>query len=341
MAFPNSPATGKGAKVYMTSSDGTRLASEAMTKQASYTYKGVAYLNLIYLLGTGKTLINRRPAVEPRVDIDAIISGLDIEGNGSNDEVRVSAGNIIVDNVVTAVAADTSISVSRPASGEAAWVAISVNKSTGAFTATKGTDTSGSAGLGGLLSTYGSGAGQKPLIPVADLLVGFLKLTNGAAPVVGADRVYDDREAQVPYEILANIGGCKINSALVACHVGALTRAVKFTGYYQDQVLTEIVSAKDWNLSPTANTVSDSTLGNNYSSTELGGWSFSYNQLATDPTAKDNALYRQGHCGVKVLYPNGSGFQGAATVTPSFAVAVGSFNSIAVSGSMTEDPVEV
>lgn len=341
MAFPNSPATGKGAKVFMTASDGTKLTSQAMTKQATYTYKGAAYANLIYLLGAGMTLINRRPAVEPRVDIDAILSGLDVDGTASNDEVSITAGTIIVDNVVTSVAANTSVSVTRPASTQGAWVAISVHKGTGVFTATKGTDTTAGTGIAALVDTYGSAAGERPLIPTTDLLVAMLKLANGAAPVLNSERFYTDRETQVPYEILANIGGCKINTALVACHAGALTRQVKFTGYYQDQVLVEIVSAKDWNLSPSANTVSDSTLGNNYSSSEIGGWTFTFNQLATDGTAKDNALYRQGHCGVKVLYPNGSGFQGAATVTPSFSVAVGSFNSISVSGSMTEDPVEV
>ena len=341
MPFPNSPATGKGAKVFMTSSDGTLLTSQAMVKQAAKSYKGVVYANLIYLLGTGMTLINRRPAVEPRVDIDAITSGLDISGTASNDEVSITAGSMIIDNVVTSVVADASLSVTRPAATQGAWVAISVKKADGTFVALKGTDTTAGTGIAALLDTYGSAAGERPLIPTTELLIGFLKLTNGAAPVLNSERVYTDKETQIPYEILGNIGGCKLNTALVALHTGPVTRAVKFTGYYQDQVLSEIISAKDFSLSPSANTVSESTLGNNYSSSEIGGWTFSFNQLATDGTAKDNALYRQGHCGVKFLYPNGSGFQGTATVTPSFSVAVGSFSSISVSGSMTEDPVEV
>ncbi len=146
MAFPSTPSTGKNGKVYISFSDGTKLTSSAMTLQAAYTYKGVAYTNLIYLLGAGKTLINLRPAVEPTLDVDSILAGLDVTPTAANDEVQVSAGSALVDSVVTAVAADITVAVTRPAATQGAWVAISVNKSTGVFTATKGTDTTDAGG---------------------------------------------------------------------------------------------------------------------------------------------------------------------------------------------------
>jgi hypothetical protein len=341
MAFPTSATTGKGGKVLMNLSDGVLLTNSAMTKQASYTYKGTTYANRMYLLGTGKTLINMRPGVEPEVNIDFIADGLLISGTSSNDEIATSAGTIVVAGVETSVVADASVAVTRPASGEGAWVAVSVNKSTGVITATKGTDTTGSAGIAGLLDTWGSSAGQRPLIPVADLLVGLLKLSNGAAAVTGSDIFYFDRELQVPYQLASNIGGALINTALVACHVGTLTRVVNFTGYYLDTVLSEIGSAKSWSLNPNANTVSESTLGNEYSATELSGWSFSFEQLATSAEVINNLLNRQGYGAVRLQYPNGGYFQSACTFTATFNNAAGSFNNISVSGSMTDQPVFV
>lgn len=341
MSFPVSATTGKGGKVLMNLSDGVLESNAAMTKQTSYTYKGTTYANRMYLLGTGKTLINTRPGVEPVVNIDFISDGLLISGNGSNDEVQTSAGTIYVDGVATAVSADTSISVSRPGTGEGAWVAIHVNKSTQAVTATKGTDTTGTAGIGGLLDTYGSAAGQRPLIATSELLIGLLKLSTGAAAVTGSDIFYFDRELQVPYQLCANIGGCLINTALVALHTGPVARQVKFTGYYLDSVLSEIGSAKSWSLNPNANTVSESTLGNEYSATELSGWSFSFEQLATSAEVINNLLSRQGYGAVRLQYPNGGYFQSAATFTATFNNAAGSFNNISVSGSMTDQPIFV
>ena len=60
MAFPKSPATGKGGAVYVNTSDGQLLNELAMTKQASYTYKGVSYTNRVYLLEIGRASCRER-----------------------------------------------------------------------------------------------------------------------------------------------------------------------------------------------------------------------------------------------------------------------------------------
>ena len=344
MAFPSSPASGKGGKVLITSSDGAYEASTVMTEQASYTYKGESYTARVFLLGTGKTLINMRPAIEPRIDIDGIIDGLVCTPTASNDEVQTSAGTIMVNGAVVTAAADTSIAVTRPASGEGAWMAIHVNKTTGAVTATKGKDTTGSAGKGGLLSTYGDpssgAAGARPLIAVTELLVALVQLDNGAKPVVASEISYSDREtSDIDKQILPNIGGVLIPTALVKMHTGALARQVKFTGYYLDGVLAEVGTAKSWSLTPSANQVSDSTFNRGISITEVGGWSFTFEQLAADSKAKDIILSRQGYCGVRLQYPNGGYWQGVATIAPTFNCATGAINSISVAGSLLDDPV--
>lgn len=339
MGFPSVATTGKGGKVEINFSDGVLLNSATMTRQASYDLNGNIIANRMHLLGTGKTLINLRPGVEPRVDIDHIVSGLLITGNGANDECQVSEGALKRDNIDVAVAADTSIAFTRPAATQGAWIAISVNKTTGVFTATKGTDTIAGTGTAALLLTYGSAAGEKPLIPVADLLVGCFPVINGAAVLSNADVSYADRELAEPGQLYGSLGGFLSNNVLVSCHVGALPRVVKFTGYYQDTVLVQINSSKSWNVAPQSNTVTETTLGNSKSQTEIGAWNFSFEALADNPYLLECAMKRQGFCSVRFSYPNGGYFQGSGTMVPQFNCAAGAFNNIPVTGSFGDTPV--
>lgn len=340
MAFPVTPSTGKGGKVLVNAGDGVYLSGTSMTKNASYTYKGEVFTNTIYTLGAGKTLINMRPAKQPLAVIDGIVSEVTVAGTGSNDEVSVSAFDYMYNGTRTSASADASVSVSRPASGEGAWVAIHVKKSDGSITATKGTDTTGSAGVGGLLDTYGTGAGQRPLIATTELLIALIKLSNGAAPVASTEIFYYDQERfdTIAYTWLPNIGGLKLNAALVALHTGAVAREVKFTGYYLDDSFTEIGTAKDWSLTPSTNTVSETFLGGSASQTEIGGWSFTFTQLACDELVKNAMLNRQGMLAVRLQYPNGGYWQGVGSGAGSFKCAAGAFNSIDVSGSLADDP---
>lgn len=339
MAFPVSPTTGKNGKVSINSGDGVLINSYGMTLQPALAFKGESFVNRIYLLGTGKTLLNMRPALEPRVDIDGIIDGLEITPGTANDTVNISAGNILVDNVVNAVSASSGVSVTRPAATQGAWVSLSVNKTTSGITATKGADGVGGNGIADLVDTY-TGAGGKALVPVADLLIGFLKLTNGAALVLSSEVFNDDREwADTDAEILPNIGGVKIPTALVKSHTGSLGREVKFSGYYFDTVLAEIGTAKSWNLTPSTNVVSDSTFNRNISQTEVSGWAFGFQQLATDPKVKNIMLNHQGYGAIRLTYPNGGYWQGAATMAGTFNCQTGQLNSISVSGSLLDEPI--
>jgi hypothetical protein len=339
MTFPINPSTGKGGKVFMNISDGVPLSAATMTKQATYIHKGETFTNRVYLLGTGKTLINQRPAVgvAPQAFINSIVDGLTLSP-GASDKIAVAAGRTIIAGVETAVVANTAVAITRPAATQGAWVTISVD-SAGTFTATKGTDTTAGTGIAALLDTYGVAAGERPLIPLGDLLVGHLKLTNGAAVVLATEIFYYDREIAAPYTLLPNIGGIKLNTALVACHAGTLGRPVTFSGYYTDDVLSEIGSAKSWTLTPSANTVTETTLGNTYSVTEIGAWAFTFEQLAISTEALNNLISRQGYAAVRLQYPNGGYFQGSCSMVPTFNNAAGAFCNITVSGSFQDDPV--
>ncbi|MEY2653338.1 MAG: hypothetical protein RLZZ524_365 [Pseudomonadota bacterium] len=347
MGFPTSPATGKSGKVYINSSDGTQLTLSAMTKQASYSYKGNTYANRVYLLGTGKTLINMRPGVEPRFWVDGITTDVTCTTNGSNDEVQTSAFSYYYNGTLTAASADTSIAVTRPAAGEGCWMAIHVCKSTGAVTATKGKDTTGTGGKAALLSTYGDpssgAAGARPLIATTELLIALVQLDNGAKPVTNSEIFYYDQERfdSVAVTPLPNIGGCLLNNALVAMHTGAIARQVMFSGYYVDDVLSEIGTAKEWSLTPSTSTVSETCFGLTTSQTVVGGWAFTFSQLAADELVKNAMLNREAFMAVRLQYPNGGYWQGVGSGAGSFKCSPGAFNSIDISGSLADDPTFV
>jgi hypothetical protein len=344
MSFPRTPTTGKNGAVYVNTGDGTAENLTAMTKQASYAYNGVTYVNRAYLLGAGKTLINMRPEKEPSITLAGIIDGLEISPGTANDTAVISDGSLVDDNGTVVACAHTSadsLAFTRPAATQGAWVAISVNKSTGAVTATKGTDTTAGTGIAALLDTWGSAAGQRPLIPVADLLVGLLAVTNGAAVLLNSEISYDDREEDnVDVEVLPNVGGALVSRALPVIHVGALSRPVKFTGYYLDNVMSLIGTAKSWTFSPSTNEVTDSTFTRNIAITEIGGWSFSFEQLMTDNKVWLAVKNRQGFGAVRLVTPNAHYWQGAATMAPTFNCAVGALNNISVAGSFLEAPEE-
>jgi hypothetical protein len=315
MAFPRTGATGKNSKVYLNTGDGQLISLEEMTKQASYTYNGEAYTDQVYLLGTGMTLINMRAEKEPNVYVAGIVDGMEVTGTSTIEDVAVSAGTLIdADGTSVSVAADASLTVTRPAASEFAWVAISVNMSTGAFTATKGTDTT-TADIDDLLATYGTGAGQRPYIPTTDLLVSLLKLDSTSGVVVSSDIKYYDREYDsVEAFVLPNIGGALLSEALVACHTGGVARTVKFTGYYLDNVMALVGTAKSWGITPSANEVTESTFFQNMAASEIGGYGFTFEQLMTDNKAWENTVSRQGYGAIKLEVSNGHSWQSAATM---------------------------
>lgn len=221
MQVPSIPMTGKGAKVSLSFNDGAAVSSFALTKQASYNYSGEIYTNRAYFLGTGR-MINSRPAANPTVFVNGILDGIDVSSTVSN-EIATSAGSILVSNLVVPVPADTSVAIVRPASTQARWTAISVNTGTGAVTATAGTDTSAGTGKAGLLATYGSSAGQKPLIAVDELLVCYLSLDSTAGLIASNEIMTEDREwSAISYRMVPSVGGIIISSALPALHTGNL-----------------------------------------------------------------------------------------------------------------------
>lgn len=340
--FPTFPMSGKNSKVLISSGDGALLTLSPMTKQAAYSHKGEILTNQVYLLGTGKTLINMRPYLAPSVAIDGILQGMDI-APGAADKVSVSAGLIEVDGVQTAVPANTAVALTIvSAASTIQWNAIVVDTGAQTISAVAGTPI---ADTETLLDTFGDAAGQRPLIPLDQLLVGWVQVgTTGVIPAASIN--YFEREnGGVDYEMLPNVGGVKLQAALTELHSATIggtpsSRAVKFTGRYLDNVMAQIGTAKSWSLTASSTQINEETFGSSYGSSEISGFTFSFDQLAADRKVIDAAWFKQGHCAVRLMMPNGFYWQSVATVVPTVNNSTGAMISISVSGSCGDFPVE-
>ena len=341
--FPTFPTSGKNAAVEISTNDGQALVLSEMTKQASYIYRGRAYVNKIYLLGAGKTLFNMRPEKQPVVDINGILEGLELSPAAAG-KIAVSAGVIEVAGEPVTVAADGALALTlASAANTIQWNAVVTDIATGGLSVVAGTPI---ADTDPLLDTFGDTAGYRPLIPLDKLLIGWVQVGNSSAVIAASEINYLEREyGGIDYEILPNIGGCKLQAALSLIHSATIggtasSRKVYFTGSYLDNVMAAIGTAKDWNLSADSTDVSDETLQSAYKQSSVSGFSATFNQLAADKKVINAVFEREGHCAVRLKFPNGFGWQFAATIVPNISVNPTSMNSISVTVSLLDFPAE-
>ncbi len=333
MQAPNMPQTGKDGKVFLSFNDGVPVVNFPVTLQALYRYMGKSYTDRFYLLG-GTKMINSRSGIDTRVTVDGIIDGLDIAPTANADEIAVTAGTIQVAAAPVPVAADTSVAVTRPASGKVAYVAVAVDKTTGAISATKGTD--GDT----LAATFGSSAGQKPLIGVGELLLGYLPIDSTAGVIEYSEINLSDREfSNISLIVYPSIGGILLSTALKKCHTGGIGRALQFTGnYFDDDMLAEVGDAQNWSMKPISNTVSVTTMAGGASQTNISGWNFTFNQLFTDGKVLDSVFNRNGFAAVKLQLPSGHFFRFAGSMAGGPSNDPGAYVAMDVSGSIADNP---
>jgi len=333
MQAPSFPQNGKGGKAFLSFNDGVQVSSFPMTLQPSYSYSGSTYIDKMYLLGGGK-MINARPGISTSITVDGIIDGLDISPTLNDDEIAVSSGTIQVAGVAVPVAADTAVDITRPASGQMAWVAISVAKNDGAISATKGTDAAA------LVATFGAGAGAKPFIPVTDLLLGYLAIGSTVAPITYAEISLADREfCNISFTLYASIGAVMVSTPLKKCHAGSLSRTVQFSGkYYDDDLLSEVGNCTTWSITPSTSTITAVTLGEPVSSTDITGWSFTFGMLFTSSLALDAIYNRNGFAAIRLQLASGEFFRFVGTLSGGIKNDSGSYVAMDVSGSINGRP---
>jgi hypothetical protein len=329
--------TGKGAKVSLSFNDGVAV-NAALTLVPSYSYSGETMVDRVYSLGANR-LINSRPAANPFCYIDGILDGADISSTASN-EVAITAGNMLVANVTVAIVADASIAITRPAATQACWTALVSNKATGVVTAVKGADTTAGTGKAGLLDTYGTGAGQKPLVAADELLLVYFDLSSTAGTVSSSEMHFEDREwASISYRMLPSIGAIVIAEALPKLHTGGVARSVFFSGkYWESSALANVGDAQQWSVTPNTSSVSAVTFTGGPSESQIDNWSFTFNQLFTDAKALDAIYNRQGYAAIKLELASGHYFLFVGSFAGGISVEPGSFIVQQLSGSIQDRP---
>lgn len=341
--FPTFPNSGKNSTVEISTNDGQALVLSEMTKQASYTYRGRAYVNKIYLLGTGKTLINMRPEKQPSIDIDGIIEGVELSPAAAG-KIAVSAGVIEVAGAQAAVVADPALALSlASAASTIQWNAIVVDIDDSALSVVAGTPSADSVPL---LDTFGASAGQRPLVPLDKLIIGWVQVGNSSAVIAASAINYLEREyGGIDYEVLPNIGGCKLQAVLSLVHSATIggtasARKVYFSGSYLDNVMSAIGTAKEWGMTANSTDVSDETFQSAYKQSSVSGFSVTFSQLAADKKVINAVFEREGHCAIRVKFPNGYGWQSSATLVPSVTSNPTSMIGITVTASLLDFPAE-
>jgi hypothetical protein len=329
--------TGKGAKVSLSFNDGVST-TIALTLQASYSYSGETLVDRVYTLGANR-MINSRPAANPLCYVNGILDGADISSSVSN-EVAVTAGNMLIDNAAVAIVAKSDVAIVRPAATQACWTAIVADMATGVVSAVKGADTTAGTGKAGLLATYGTGAGQKPLIAVDELLIAYLDLDSTAGVVGSNEMHFDEREwASVSYRMLPSVGAVIISQALPKIHTGGVARSVFFSGkYWEATALANVGDAQQWSVTPNTSSVSAVTFTGGPSESQIDNWSFTFNQLFTDAKALDAIYNRQGYSAVKLELASGHYFLFVGSFAGGITVEPGSFIVQQLSGSIQDRP---
>lgn len=337
MQVPSVPMTGKGAKVSLSFNDGVQTTT-ALELIPSYSHSGETLVDRVYTLGTGR-MINSRPAANPLCFVDGILDGADVSSTTSN-ELAVTAGNVLVINAPVAIVANPAVSITRPATDEACWTAIVVDKTSGIVSAVKGADTTTSTGKAGLASTFGTGAGQMPLIDVGAILVCYLQLDEVAGTIKSNEIFFENREwASVSFAMMPSVGAVSIAQAMPKLHTGGVARDLYFAGkYWESTALAPVGDAQQWSVTPNTSSVSAVTFTGGPSESQVDNWSFTFNQLFTDSKALDAIYNRQGYSAIKLELASGHFFLFVGSFAGGITVEPGSFIVQQLSGSIQDRP---
>ena len=198
---------------------------QALVKNASVTVDGEILLNRHHSAAAAK-LWNIDTGYEPVVVLNGVKTGMVVEPNGANNEIKTSAGTIDCNGVKDiAVNADTSVAVVMPATGKYNISAI-VASAAGAVTAVLGAD--GDA----LDWTAFSGAGQPPLVATNLVILDYVWQYSSVAGLVPAANVMGMPENPLQdYEIDPLRGGVVFSEELPKSHTGNVPRGV-YASFY-------------------------------------------------------------------------------------------------------------
>lgn len=286
---------------------------------------------------SGATLWSNKSGYEPKIYPDGLETGGVVSPGAAVEKVSVAALTCYLAGVLTTVAADAAVAVTRPAASPAGLKKISsiTINSAGAIAVVAGTD-------GAAFSATRGAAGGPPLIPVGSIEIAQVKLTSSVSAVLEANEVFQvigTHQERYDYPVWTEdpfTGGITFSSALPATHVGSPATYKGVYGEIYEPIFVEQDPAMDFKPPENSHSVSSTqayngTVGSTSSSLGQGSFKAYLKDGVTDPLIKlkneilffkffpnrNKAAYTicQGKLGISRTFPAGDNIQADCTIS--------------------------
>jgi len=292
--------------------------------------------------------------IAPEVHADGVATGINlisVAASGSNDVVDVAAFTAWSQGTLYTVAADTDLTITRPATNVAKVNSVTMNTS-GALAVVAGTDGSTTT-----FSETRGAAGGPPYIPVGSVEIGQIRLTSSTAAAVATSEIkqngsYTERSAfpvftinPVGYGLFAEDTGTdtafvKFNETLDTRHTGDVTKGV-YAQYYVPS-FADVPRASDFVPAETSHSLSsedtyDGPIGSSSSSINQASFSCKLDDGVNDlissvknknvtvkffPNRNNSANYlTQGKLGLARTFPVSGQISASCTISAEVATA--------------------
>jgi hypothetical protein len=228
----------------MPNAENARLQYEA--GQQSYPMSALTDSGDATLFTSAASLWSGRNGYAPEIRPDGLASGGAITpaASGTDDLVDVAALSCYLAGVKTAVAADTDVAITRPATAVAKINSITVNSS-GAVAVVAGADGTTTA-----FSETRGGNGGPPFIPVGSVEIGQVRVTsNTDAPITAAQifvvpGIHREEYGNPVWEVDTTTGSIEFSAALPLIHTGELPKGVYAS--YAAPIFSDVQLASDF-----------------------------------------------------------------------------------------------
>jgi hypothetical protein len=260
--------------------------------------------------------------------------------SGTDDLVDVAALSCYLSGVKTAVAADTDVAITRPATAVAKVNSITVNSS-GVVAVVAGAD-----GTTTTFSETRGANGGPPFIPVGSIEIGQVRVTSDTSAAITATQIFAVPNVHAewyanPVVVADNLtGSVTFNSALPLIHTGGLPKGV-FASYAKP-LFAEVPYATDFVAPENSYSVSSTqiyrnTLGSSSSSLGQGSFTCYLENGIRDPIVGvegQNLWFRfypdvaeldhklcQGKLGISTTFPASDSIQASCTISAATAAS--------------------
>jgi len=238
------------------------------------------------------SLWSNKGGYEPNIYPDGLETGGVVSPGAAVEKVSVAALTCYLAGVLTTVAADAAVAVTRPAASPAGLKKISsiTINSAGAIAVVAGTD-------GSAFSATRGAAGGPPLIPVGSIEIAQVKLTSAVSAVLESYEIFQvigTHCERYDYPVWTEDpfnGTITFSQALPASHVGSPATYKGVYGEVYEPIFVEQDPASDFTPPENSHSVSSTqtysgTIGSTSSSLGQGSFKAFLKDGVTDPLVK-------------------------------------------------------